>query len=149
MLCAIAAPSITLAVMVGRTVDAREVEWRPACGASAGASAARSARLLLRRAPIRSGFFLDELKENLVLADHSQLAARALLYGVQADLEVAHFGVQRRIAQLQPAVRVALRPDLPLDVPDAQPAALAQPEGILDEQYQPCQGKREEPHRSW
>src|SRR5438034_4565840 len=44
---------------------------------------------------------LHDLVEDLVLLDHAELEARALLDGVQSLLEVAHLGVERVVARLE------------------------------------------------
>ena len=59
--------------------------------------------------------------------------ARALFDGLAALLEIAHFGFQRGVALLKLPVLRALRLDLPVHFPGAQPAALAEPQRILDQ----------------
>src|SRR6185295_15016243 len=148
MLCAIAAPSITVAVM-------RQSRMLPAWSRMETRVRAfdmkverKCHRRHSQRSPRRDRLFFDQLEEDLVLPDHSQFAPRTLLDRIEADLEVAHLGVQRLVPRLELAVHLALHPDLSLDLPHAQPAAFAQPEGILVEQYQTRQGEGQEPHRS-
>src|SRR5262245_22466947 len=99
------------------------------------------ARSSLRAGFLRAGFLLDQLEEDLVASDHPELASRAFLDGIESDLEVLHFRIQGLVARPQLPIGFALRADLPLHVPHAQPPALAQPEGILGKQYQPRQGE--------
>ena len=56
----------------------------------------------------------------------------ALLEGLQALLQVAHLGVERVVARLEPAVGLALGGELPVQVPHPRPAALADPERVLE-----------------
>src|SRR6185295_1757402 len=103
MLCAIAAPSITVAVMCRLAGELNE---------SFRASVRQGAR-----SPGRVGFLLDQLEEDLVPADHAQLAARAFFDGVEPDLEIAYFGVQRLVARGELAIHLALLADLSFDFP--------------------------------
>ena len=50
-----------------------------------------------------------QLEEHLVVADHAELGARALLDGLGARLQVAHVGVERLVARLELGVGLALR----------------------------------------
>jgi hypothetical protein len=94
---------------------------------------------------------LRHLDENLAFLDHAQLVAGALLDRLVARLEVAHLGIERGIALFQLLVDLALRLQLAVVIPDAEPAALAQPQRILqqgdeDDQHQRrpvhCDGRR-------
>ena len=48
-----------------------------------------------------SWLFLRHLDEDLAVLDHAQFVAGALLDGLVAGFQVAHFGVERRIALFQ------------------------------------------------
>ena len=67
------------------------------------------------------------LHENLVILDHSKFKTGALFNGIVTLLEVAYFRIEARIAQLQLTVNLLLRPQLLIDIPDAQPTPLAEP----------------------
>ena len=84
---------------------------------------------------------VQNLKKNLILLDHAEFAARAFLDCVEPLLEIAHFGVERGIAHLQLLIGFALRLQLLIDFPHAQPAALAKPQRILQQRDQA--GQRE------
>ena len=56
-----------------------------------------------------------QLEEHLVLADHAELRARALLDRLGAGLEVAHVGVERVVARLELGVGLALRAELAVE----------------------------------
>src|SRR5262245_45128733 len=116
---------------------ARACRWSYATGAFV--------KSLRRAGFLRAGFVLDQLEKNLVSADHAKLASGTLLYGLQPDLEIAHLGIERLVTHRELMIYFALGADLALDFPHAQPPALAQPEGVLGKQYQPCQGKGDEP----
>ena len=74
---------------------------------------------------------LAELEEDLVLLHHAELRARALLDRLEAGLEIAHVGVERVVARLEPGVRLLLRRELPVEFAHLQPPALAEPHRIL------------------
>src|SRR3989304_4765503 len=90
---------------------------------------------------VHSHFLVQYLEKYFVLLDHSKFAARALFHRLKTLLEIAHLRIERGVAYLECPVGLALRPDLPVDLPYPQPAALAQPQWILDERNQG--GKRE------
>src|SRR5258706_12081283 len=73
-----------------------------------------------------------DLEEHLVALDHAELVARPLLDRVEALLQVTDLGGERAVPLLERRVLVAPGVHLAVDVPCAQPAALAQPERILD-----------------
>jgi hypothetical protein len=76
---------------------------------------------------------LVDLDEHLVRTHHAEFVARALLDREQALPEVLHFGVEGQIALLQPFIVVLPRKQLAIELPDPQPAPLAEPERILDQ----------------
>src|SRR5262245_64593887 len=78
----------------------------------------------------------DNLEEHLVLADHPQFEARPLLDCFQALLQVAHLRFKRVVARLQRLVLRLLARELPVDVPDSDPAAFAEPKRVLNEKDQ-------------
>src|SRR5688572_31100863 len=80
-----------------------------------------------------SGRRLEDLEEDFVLLDHAELAARPLLDGVQADLEIADFGLEGVVARLELPVGLVLRANLLVDLPYAEPASLAEPQRILNQ----------------
>src|SRR6267143_1026879 len=96
----------------------------------------------------RRGLILD-LEEHLVLPDHSQLRARALLDRLGALLEVADLGGERRVAALQLEIPRPFDLQLALQAPRRQPAALAQPERVLDEHDQRTEDAGEDSHLRW
>src|SRR6185503_14196837 len=94
----------------------------------------------------RLRLLVDDLDEDLVLAHQAELVAGALLDRVGAGLEVLHLGGKAGVAYLELAVLVARRVDLPLDLPDAQPAALAEPERDLDQEDERAEDAGEDLH---
>src|SRR5689334_9848995 len=101
--------------------------------------AAGSATLLARH----------DLVEDLVAADHAELQAGALLDRPGALLQVAHFRVERVVARLELRVGLALLRDASLELPHARPAALAEPQRILQREDEDCQGGSEILHLIW
>src|SRR5512145_3319976 len=75
---------------------------------------------------------VHDLEEDLVLPDHAELEARPLLDRLEALLQIAHLRVECGVACLERVVLLALRRELPVVLPDAHPAALAEPERVLD-----------------
>ena len=90
-----------------------------------------------------------DLEEDFVVLHHPELVARALLDRVVALLQVLDFGGERAVAQLQALVPGVLRVHLAVRVPHAHPAALAQPERILDGEDEGAQDAGEDFHLSW
>src|SRR4051812_11148497 len=93
------------------------------------------------------GTLVGVLVEDFVGPGHAQLVARALLDGVGARLEVADVGAECAVAVLEVGVLAARGLHLPVDLPGAQPAALAEPEWILDEDDQRGEDDAEGFHR--
>ena len=89
---------------------------------------------------------IQYLKKHFILLDHAELAARAFFDRIQPLLQIAHLGIERGVARLQLQIGIALRSELPIDLPYPQPAALAQPLRILQQRDQAGEGEREEPH---
>ena len=83
------------------------------------------------------------LKENFVVTYHAQFAAGALFDSPKALFEISHFGIERRITRAQPFVGLLLGDDLSIDIPDAHPAALAQPQAVLKGHGKPDQNQGE------
>ncbi len=104
---------------------------------------ARGWRSPVPRPPSRAARSLAELEEDLVLPHHAELRARALLDRLVAALEVAHVGVERIVARLQPRVSIPLRRELPVELAHLQPAALAEPHRILQRGDQRDEGESE------
>src|SRR5690349_9961445 len=99
-------------------------------------------------------FGFDVLEEELVAAHHAELPARALLDRFAALLEVAHFRGERRVARREVRVLACLFRYFGLQLPRAQPAALADPQRVLDQDDQGAEDRREEfhpkrPNASW
>src|SRR5256885_11064470 len=76
------------------------------------------------------------LEEDLVVAHHAEVAARALLDRLAALLEIPHLGGEARVARLALGVLGLLFRKAVFDLPGAQPAALSEPKRILDEKDQ-------------
>src|SRR5258706_11636458 len=74
----------------------------------------------------------DDLVEDLVLLDHAELEAGALLDRFESLLQVAHLGVERVVARLEACVVVALLDEAAIELPHPEPASLAEPERILE-----------------
>src|SRR5436305_12568858 len=101
--------------------------------------------LLLNRAP--TPIFAGVLVEDFVGARHAELVARALLDRLGAGLEVAHFGGERGVAHLELGIPALPGGYLPVELPGAQPPALAEPKRVLDEDDEPGEDDAERPHR--
>ena len=71
--------------------------------------------------------------EPFVRCDHAQFIARALLDGIASLFEVADLSQQACIARLQTLIQRLLRVDLLRTLPHFQPAALTQPQRILQQ----------------
>ena len=82
---------------------------------------------------LESGLFLRNLHKDFVLLDQAKFEARPLLNCVIAALQIANFRVKAGIALLQLLIDFPLRLQLSVDIPDAKPAALAQPQRILQQ----------------
>jgi hypothetical protein len=80
-----------------------------------------------------SGNFFRDLDETFVLTDHAQFEAGALLDGVIALLQVADLGVEARVPDFQLLGHFLLLLQLTVVLPDLQPAALAQPQRVLQQ----------------
>src|SRR5690606_1659226 len=91
------------------------------------------------------GLFHD-LEEDFPLPDHAELVARTLLDRLGALLEVAHLRGEGGVARLEAGVAGALRGELALQRPGPQPAALSQPQRVLDEDDERAQDAGEELH---
>ena len=79
------------------------------------------------------------MKKQFIRLDQAQLVARPLFDGIGALLQVAHFCLHRAIAGSQRLVVQPLGIDLLIKIPDPHPAALAQPERVLDAEDQQCE----------
>src|SRR5439155_12774307 len=88
----------------------------------------------------------DHLVEDLVAFDHAELHARAFLQRLRALLQVANLGVERIVACLEPCGGFLLRRELPVELPDAYPPALAEPERILQGDEDRHESERERSH---
>ena len=73
------------------------------------------------------------LIEHFILPDHAQLTARALFNRGIALLEIPDFSVQGIVALFERRIIIFLRNDFLVQVPDSQPATLAQPQWILQQ----------------
>src|SRR5262245_11079238 len=93
-----------------------------------------------------SSFRVRVLEEDFVAAHHPELAARALLERLAALLEVAHFGGERGVTRLELTVPVLLSGQVLFQLPRAHPAALSDPERILDEHDERAEDRREDLH---
>src|SRR5689334_9597767 len=89
----------------------------------------------------------NDLVERLVALDHAELEAGALLDGLLAFLEVAHLHVERVVARLLLRVVEALRHELPVQVPHPRPAALPEPQRILQREEEAGEDVGERFHR--
>src|SRR4051812_47137213 len=89
---------------------------------------------------------LLDLEEYFVLPHHSKLVARALLDGLGALLEVAHLGRQPGIADLELAVFLFFFLKIRFNLPGPQPATLAEPERVLDEDDQRAEDAGQDLH---
>src|SRR5882672_3111576 len=89
------------------------------------------------------------LEEHLVLLDQAELVARALLDRLEPLLQVAHLGVERAVALRQPGVGLLLFLHLALEAPHPQPAALAEPQRILQREDEAGERAGQYFHRSW
>ena len=78
-----------------------------------------------------------------------QALASALFDGLEPLLQVAHLGVERVVAHPEALVGRCLRGDLPVQLAHAQPPSLAEPERILERQYQAGEDGGECLHFSW
>lgn len=65
------------------------------------------------------------LEKHFARFDHAQLAARVILNGIRALLEVTHFCIQHSIAQLSLLVDLLLLVNQATYVPYLEPTALA------------------------
>lgn len=77
---------------------------------------------------------VEYLIEDFVAFDHAQFAAGAFFDGFRALFEVAHFGIQYGVTGLGLLIGLLLDFDLPMQIPYLQPAALAQPQRVLEQQ---------------
>ena len=84
------------------------------------------------------------MKEDFVLANHSELRASALLDRLEAVLEIAHLGVEYRIARLQLLICLSLRVELAIKLSNSQPTALARPHRILQGDDENGEDERED-----
>jgi hypothetical protein len=105
-----------------------------ASAAPANASDATASASLIATAPRRRR--RNDLVEDLVLPDHAELEARALLDRLEALFQVTNLGVECVVARLQLRVLVLLRREAAVELPDPQPAALADPERVLERDVQ-------------
>src|SRR5712691_10871684 len=90
----------------------------------------------------------NNLEKNLVLLNHPQLVAGALLERVESLFQVANFRVERAIALPQPRIGFLLLLQLPIEAPDPEPAALPEPKRILQKHYERREGIGEYFHLS-
>src|SRR5438105_6419718 len=88
------------------------------------------------------------LVEDFVGTRHAELVARALLDRLGAGLEVAHLGGERGVTHLERGIPAFPRGYLPVEVPGAQPPALAKPERVLDEEDERGKDDAEHSHRA-
>lgn len=79
------------------------------------------------------GYLVYHLIEHFILLNHAQFAACPLLNRSITLLEVAHFSVQGIVALFERRIVIFLRNDFLVQVPDSQPATLAQPQWILQQ----------------
>ena len=105
----------------------------------------------------RTGTRLDDLEEDLVVLHHTEFAPCALFDCFEPLLEIAHLGIECIIPRLQTLVGRALRPDLLVYFPHAQPASFSEPQRVLDERDQCRKNQGKQAHaamprpaqRSW
>src|SRR5437764_13970262 len=90
--------------------------------------------------------FVGVLVEDFVGARHAELVAGALLDRVGALLQVAHLGGEATVACLELRVLALGSGELPVHLPGTQPAALTQPQRVLDEDEQRAEDNRERFH---
>src|SRR5690606_16360356 len=83
---------------------------------SSGATSARRSRGLRHAAGL-------QLEEHLVVPDHAEFRAGALLDRLAPGLEVAHVRVERLVAGPELLVALALPRELPVEFADREPAA--------------------------
>ena len=83
------------------------------------------------------------MKENFILPNHAQLAARSLFNGFMTLLEVAHFRIERGIAHLQFPIYFVLPRHLLIDFPYFKPTPLPQPQRVLQQGNQGDECKRQ------
>ena len=57
------------------------------------------------------------LKKNLIAFNHAQFATRALLDRFGSLFEIAHLGIQHRVARLRLLIGLFLRLDLAVEIP--------------------------------
>ena len=81
-----------------------------------------------------SGRTAQYLEKDFAGLDHAQLVAGTFLDGFVSLFEVAYIGRHRRIACEQPLVHRPLLGQLAFDLHDADPAALAEPHGPLQDE---------------
>src|SRR5262245_35370065 len=89
---------------------------------------------------------IHDLEENLVLPDHAQLEAGPFLDRLKSLFQVANLGIERGVARLQRLVLRSLRAELPVVFPHPRPAALPEPEWILDREQQRGEGEGQRAH---
>src|SRR6185503_2952818 len=99
-----------------------------------GFHAAVAARLSALRRTLRG--HITGLVEDLVLLDHPELVAGALLDRLGAGLEVLHLRREAAVAPLELGVLPLLLLDHFLELPCPKPAALPQPQRDLDQDDQ-------------
>jgi hypothetical protein len=91
---------------------------------------------------------VGDLHKNLVLLDHAEFETGALLDRIVPLLEITHFGIEARVTHLELLVGFLLLLQLPIDIPDPQPAALAQPQRMLQQDNHHQQRNSQPAHRS-
>src|SRR4029079_19214579 len=99
----------------------------------------------------RPCLLFDDLEEDLVRPEQAELVARALLDRLEPLFQVANLRGDGGIAGFQPCVLLALRRDLLVELPDAEPSPLAEPQGELDGDDQRAQDAGQDLHviRNW
>src|SRR5690606_1241744 len=90
---------------------------------------ARGGRIVIDRTP-------QHLEEDFVVANHAELVASPFLDGAKPFLQITDLRIERTIARGQPVVDGPLLLELAVDVPHARPAALAEPEAVLQGGYE-------------
>ena len=87
-----------------------------------------------------------KLEKHLVLPDHAQLRAGALLDRLDALLEVPDFGVERFVACFELHIDLALRRDLGVELAQLEPPSFAKPHRILQRDDQQHEDDGEDAH---
>ena len=83
---------------------------------------------------------LHNLKENLIALDHSNLAACPLFYCLETHFQIPHLGLERDVSFFETPINITLRMYLLIDLPHPEPAALSNPQRVLEQQNQRCKG---------